>query len=372
MEAEKVLCGVNLGNWLVLEKWMGSSPLAAARAADDHGLIYELGIQERNEALEAHYSSYVSEKDFAFMAKAGAGIARVPVPYHLFGSDHHPACVSHLDDAFCWAERHGIGLLVDLHTVPLSQNGFDNGGYAGVCAWHRDPARVAYALEVLERIASRYAGHPALWGIEPLNEPVSWPLLMGSLARYGKVGARGTRRMRNALRSRAVPLDWLRRFYKEFYDRVRPIAGRDVQLVFHDRFSLRSWEDWHPSPTDDNVWIDTHQYVCFADTHMGRKDLAEHLRTVGRKGREIARAARFHRVMVGEWCLGNHADELSQLDEDARRAWYSSFADAQLKAWSQGGGNCFWSLRVAGEHRANWSFEECVRRGWLVLGTAKA
>ena len=31
--------GANLGNWLVLEKWMGASPLTSAASEDDRGLI---------------------------------------------------------------------------------------------------------------------------------------------------------------------------------------------------------------------------------------------------------------------------------------------------------------------------------------------
>ena len=361
--------GVNLGNWLVLEKWMGDSPLSAARAADDHSLIAELDERARAEALEAHYASYVTPKDFDFLLRAGITLCRVPVPYHVFGTAHHPACIHHLDNAFSWAKSRGIGLLLDLHTVPLSQNGFDNGGYVGICAWHRSPARVDLALDVLERLARRYAGHPALWGIEPLNEPASWPILFASLARYGKRGPQGWKRVRNVLRSRAIPMRQLRRFYGQFYERVRPIVGPEPQLVFHDRFDLHAWDSWSPNPADKNVWIDTHKYVCFADAHFAHHSLEEYLHMTEHMGSSIAKAARHHRIMVGEWCLANHARDLAKLDANTQRAWYRRFADAQLAAWDKGGGSCFWSLRVANKRRAGWSFEECVRRGWLDTGT---
>jgi glucan 1,3-beta-glucosidase len=47
----------------------------------------------------------------------------------VFG-DHQPyfGCIDHLDRAFAWAERHRIAVLLDLHTVPNSQNGLDGGG----------------------------------------------------------------------------------------------------------------------------------------------------------------------------------------------------------------------------------------------------
>ena len=69
------------------------------------------------------------------------------------------------------AERHRIAVLLDLHTVPNSQNGRDGGGLCGVCKWHRTPEHVNLALDVLEQLARRYRNHPNLWGIEVLNEP---------------------------------------------------------------------------------------------------------------------------------------------------------------------------------------------------------
>ncbi|MBR3317692.1 MAG: cellulase family glycosylhydrolase, partial [Atopobiaceae bacterium] len=175
--------GVNLGNWLVLEKWMGVSPLSSARSEDDRGLIDEMSPTQLIKALDEHRVTYITERDFAWMEAAGANLVRIPVPYHLFGSPHHTSCVEYLDQAFAWAERHRIAVLVDLHTVPLSQNGFDNGGYLGLCAWARDPARIDFVVDLLERIARRYAGHPALWGIEALNEPATRAVLWQNLVR---------------------------------------------------------------------------------------------------------------------------------------------------------------------------------------------
>ena len=98
---------------------------------------------------------------------------RIPVPFFIFGDvPGHPGCVEYLDRAFDWAERAGLKVLIDLHTVPGSQNGFDNGGLTGVVRWHTTPRQVAFALDVLERLARRYRDRPVLYGIEVLNEPV--------------------------------------------------------------------------------------------------------------------------------------------------------------------------------------------------------
>ena len=91
--------GANLGNWLVLEKWMGSSPLSSAWAEDDRGLIDELPVDELAAALEHHRATYITEMDFVWLAQSGIDLVRIPVPYYLFGTEHHAACVEHLDHA---------------------------------------------------------------------------------------------------------------------------------------------------------------------------------------------------------------------------------------------------------------------------------
>ena len=351
--------GVNLGNWLVLEKWMGSSPLAAARSDDDRGLIDEFDPDVLDARLEEYRATYVTEDTFAWFARVGVNLVRIPVPYHIYGTAHHRPCIAHLDDAMAWAQAHGIGVLIDLHTVPYGQNGFDSGGYLGMCAWHKDPARVDFVLDVLERLARRYAGHPALWGIEPLNEPVSEAIFELNKARHE------ARHPERVAVSEPMPAAQLRDFYERFYRRVRPLVGNEVALVFHDRFELEAWSHAMVGRAYANVWIDTHLYLSFADDGFERYDLKEYLALLRRFERRVVRAARSHPILVGEWCLSNHASLPRAVDDQARRDWYRSFADAQLAAWDKGGGGCFWSYRVDAPGRSDWSFEHCMTCGWL-------
>lgn len=81
-------------------------------------------------------SEYITERDFVTIKRMGLESVRIPVPYFIFG-DREPfiGCIEELDKAFNWAEKYGLTILIDLHTVPMSQNGFDNGGIGGVCKW---------------------------------------------------------------------------------------------------------------------------------------------------------------------------------------------------------------------------------------------
>ena len=82
---------------------------------------------------------------------------RIPVPYFIFG-DREPfiGCIEELDKAFNWAEKYGLQILIDLHTAPDSQNGFDNGGISGVCKWSQEPDEVEFELTVLARSGSQF------------------------------------------------------------------------------------------------------------------------------------------------------------------------------------------------------------------------
>lgn len=42
-----------------------------------------------------------------------------------------------------------------------------------MCKWAQNPDEVEFALSVLERLAKRYGNRKGLFGIQPLNEPIT-------------------------------------------------------------------------------------------------------------------------------------------------------------------------------------------------------
>ena len=121
--------GVNLGNWLVLEKWMSPSLFEGTTAEDEYYLPTQLSKEVYEARIKIHRSEYITERDFTRIKSMGMDAVRIPVPYFIFG-DREPfiGCIEELDKAFNWAEKYGLQILIDLHTAPDSQNGFDNGG----------------------------------------------------------------------------------------------------------------------------------------------------------------------------------------------------------------------------------------------------
>ena len=116
--------GVNLGNWLVLEKWMSPQIFEGTEANDEIWLNRDLDRDTLERRMRHHRDTYITAEDFAIIAAQGINKLRIPVPYFIFG-DRAPlsGCIEYLDKAFDWAEGYGMQILVDLHTVPGGQNG---------------------------------------------------------------------------------------------------------------------------------------------------------------------------------------------------------------------------------------------------------
>ena len=56
--------GVNLGNWLVLEKWMNPALFEGTTAEDEYWLPRQLSKEVYEARIKIHRSEYITERDF--------------------------------------------------------------------------------------------------------------------------------------------------------------------------------------------------------------------------------------------------------------------------------------------------------------------
>jgi glucan 1,3-beta-glucosidase len=365
-----VIKGVNLGNWLVLEKWMSPGLFAGTQAADETQLCSDLGAAGR-ERLAEHRDTFITEEDFAYLASRGIDAVRIPVPFFVFGGyPPYVGCIEYLDRAFDWAESHDIKVLIDLHTVPDSQNGFDNGGMCGVCKWHKNPAHVEFALTVLERLTRRYRARPALWGIGVLNEPIAeW--LWEAIDLPRRYPPRDPEYARG---SEPVPTGFLKEFYAAAYRRIRAQSA-DVTIVFHDGFRIREWDGFFADPGFERIIVDAHFYLMgFTPTTEDGK-LREYLGYIRDEfGLTVREMSRQFPLIVGEWCLEPMTVNAAALPQHKRLEFYRSLAQAQLAAWEGATGWFFWSfkLHVDGHDLDGWSLRTSIERGYLPVTSPDA
>ncbi len=382
--------GVNLGNWLVLEKWMSPALFDGTTAEDEYYLPTQLSPEVYEARIKIHRSEYITERDFATIKRIGLNTVRIPIPYFIFG-DRKPfiGCIGELDKAFAWAEKYGIQVLIDLHTAPLSQNGFDNGGICGVCKWSQTPEEVEFVLDVLEKLAKRYGQREGLFGITPINEPITEPMwsMMNVPKRYTPVD------QELAAGSAPNTLEFLRQFYKDAYDRIRPNMAEDKYVVFHDAFQIHAWKEFITQPAFKNVMLDTHQYLMVAEAMGCEQTLNGYIKYIQETyAKDIAAVQEYVPIVCGEWCLFNSyavgmdtkggqtvlngmdfEENVPTMDEETKKHLYAQLANAQLAAWDRGSGYFYWSYKLLLDtvNEKNWIGWDCwdlaksVDQGWF-------
>ncbi len=384
--------GVNLGNWLVLEKWMSPGLFAGTTAEDEYYLPTQLSRDVYEARIRTHRAEYITERDFTRIKAMGMNTVRIPVPYFIFG-DREPfiGCVEELDRAFCWAERYGLKILVDLHTAPDSQNGFDNGGISGVCKWSQEPEEVEFELTVLERLAQRYGKREGLWGIEVINEPITeetWKL-MDVPSRYPAVDPK------KAEGTRPNTLAFIRQFYLDAYDRLRKYLPEEKYVVIHDAFLLKAWKDFMREDKYQNVVLDTHQYLMMAEGMGCEQTIEGYVKYIKENYEaDIREMQEYFPVICGEWCLfnslavgkdtkggqtvlnGQEGVSRERISDEEKKKIYQALADAQLEAWKAGSGYFYWSYKLLVDTVNedgwvgwdSWDLGRCVDFGWFPAG----
>eukprot|EP00580_Thalassiosira_gravida_P018958 CAMPEP_0201662612 /NCGR_PEP_ID=MMETSP0494-20130426/4662_1 /ASSEMBLY_ACC=CAM_ASM_000839 /TAXON_ID=420259 /ORGANISM="Thalassiosira gravida, Strain GMp14c1" /LENGTH=715 /DNA_ID=CAMNT_0048141031 /DNA_START=301 /DNA_END=2448 /DNA_ORIENTATION=+ len=311
--------GVNLGGWMVLEPWLTPSLFyqflgkgVGEVGMDHYSFCDVLGPEEGNRQLRRHWETWVTKDLIEELADSGAvNSLRIPVGDFMF-QPYGPyigcmdGAIEQLDLVLDWAHSFGLSVLLDVHTQKDSQNGFDNSGMSANFAWTsglstypRDlttfqhwPIRaanwmgefdphainyttinhdnIAHSLKVIEVIVDMYAGHPAVQGVEPVNEP--WEL---------------------------TPLKLLKKFYWDAYLIVKKKAPY-WKFIMHDsfRFTVDTWGGFMKGCPDRA--LDTHIYQAWMDP----ADRLTFYNNACAQKKQIALMEReFGPIIVGEWSL---------------------------------------------------------------------
>lgn len=334
MQQEKIR-GVNLGGWLVLEKWMTPYLYNGTGAEDEYHLLKELGDRAES-MLRVHRDTFIVEDDFDWLSKASIHSVRLPVGHWLFnGSEPYYEAASYVDWAFEMASKYNLAVLLDIHAAPGCQNGFDNGGLSGIMEWHKSEKNIQQTIDFAEELSKRYKDEPALLGIQLLNEP-HWD----------------------------VDLQILQDYYTRGYHAVRNILDENKQVVIHDGFRLAEWKDFMRGSEYKNVILDTHFYQCFGDEDARLSPYQHIHKAVVTRKEEIEEMQAFFPIIIGEWSIGINGQSLTGLDHLALQAMERTYANAQLLAYNVAAGWYFWSYKLNNPGMRNgWSFRDIVEKG---------
>lgn len=362
-----LLRGVNLGGWLLLERWMNTKVFAdfsESEAPDEVSLCERLEARTPGAAaarITEWRQKWITKLDFQMIKEMGFNSVRIPFGWWCVdgieslglsrGALVGPA-MSLLDQAVAWASETGLKVILDLHSAPGFQSGHQATGKSDA-AWKWQNWNIPATVAILGLVAKRYSGSSAVAAFCVINEP-----------------------------SNQVPASVLCGFYRDAAAAIRGagmLAGKVTLLFPAYQRSLQELKDQNfPGGLQDAV-LDIHLYQCFdqpwswlgAEEHLARaSDGKCHwpgLPECQDLGVEAAITEWSLRLpdwdeafpFRAEWLAYSQAEKDHVIAEFARRQ-VAQFKKASI--WT------FWCWKVDADGEHFWSAKECVARGWLWPG----
>ncbi|MBX4201582.1 glycoside hydrolase family 5 protein [Candidatus Saccharibacteria bacterium] len=328
--------GVNLGGWLVLERWITPAVFEGLSAQDETAFCLESG-KDKAARLSEHRRTFITEDDFRWMASNNLNAVRIPLPHWLFGGvEPYIGGAEFLDKAMDWAGKYDLKVVLDIHTAPGSQNGQSHSGLAGGINWHKDKKNIAGSLEFLTKLCQHYGQHQNLYGIELLNEPKAW-----------------------------ITPRILRKYYKDGYDIVRGHCGDNTAVVISDYFAPWRWHKFMPAPQFKNVIRDTHLYQCHR-TADKKLSIKQHIQKADIEWKDLIDGMQTHTpVIVGEWSLALVPETFSGMSHAEKKAELKAYSEAQITTFDKTTGWFYWTYKT--EEANLWNFRYSLESGLIVL-----
>ncbi|KAG8217035.1 glycoside hydrolase family 5 protein [Butyriboletus roseoflavus] len=355
--------GVNLGCWFVLERWIADTPFAQAVHPGQSDLDVARGSRAK-EILEHHWDTWITNKDFEWLAARGINAVRIPIGYYhlcsldhslLSGTDFHG-----LDHVFegAWArlvraveiaQQYRIGVLFDLHSAPGKQNEDSHSGTSLPTVLFTTRSNLELTVRVLRTLLSavrslRSEHDPPIRniiGIELLNEP--------------KPSSHSTLK------------DWYRKAIKELraVDPGLPIYISDCWMSDDYAHFVKSL----PESTAP-ICLDHHLYRCFTPADISTPATQHSISLMDPNAATPQTFARVAGVLedaggalvVGEWSGALNPGSLQgPIDEREERVGYIA---AQLALFEQYcAGWFFWTYKKQYHGDQGWSFRDAVEAG---------
>ncbi len=320
--------GVNLGGWLVLEKWMTPSLFVGTHARNEFELSQ---TKEGRERIREHHASFITKEDLVWLKKQGIEILRVPIGHWTLGSDNrYVEANKRLDWLMDTSLSLGFKVLLDLHAAPEAQNRAEHSGSGNTMSdihstkWLNNVPAQEKTIERLVELARRYKHLPHIWGIELLNEPA---VDMGGLK--------------------------LARFYRNAYRAVTKVARPGTRIVFSDGYAplLLTNCFWLMTKRDFPVVMDVHIYQVFG-AHNKKKSYGRHIGQL-KWTKWFLRLLRLQQpIIVGEWS--------AMLPMKTSPAMTKRYVHAQRAAFEGNLAHFFWNYKTEPEGR--WNYRDLAEK----------
>ncbi len=321
--------GLNLGGWLLVERWMTPSVFKGHEVEDEYGLS---SSPEGKARIADHRKTFMSEEDWRWLHKRHITFVRLPIGYWaLSDDDPYMNVEKELDWAFEMAEKYHIQILLDLHGLKGSQNGTIHSGHVGKVLWEK---YVTEHLDVLKTLADRYGKSPALWGIEIINEPKV-------LGHYWS----------------------LRSFYQRAYELLRRELRPGTRIVFQDGFAPLLFSGAIRATKSHPVVMDTHFYLI-GDRMLGLLSPKAYDFIRGCLYRAVLFVCRFQQpVIVGEWSSVLPQRMFNRVPQSEHGAMLAATIRRQKKIYASATATRYWNYKAEG--RGMYHYRSLVEDGLI-------
>ncbi|CAO3613279.1 unnamed protein product [Cunninghamella blakesleeana] len=334
--------GANLGNWLILEKWMDNDFFKQYQATTNQTIIDEWTfnkyVPNAKDILQQHWANWITENDFkSYLSKVKANHIRIPIGYwafiqpdknepYIFGNQK-----DHLVRILDYCATYQIHVILDCHGLPGSQNGQDHSGHKGNIGFYSD-YNIQRGLKFIQAMIDWINGlddrlKQQISAIESANEP----------------------HIRND-----DDLKQLKLYYKQAYKLISSTSlSIKIPMIFHDGYlGLSKWDRFL---LNSNAVIDVHAYWAFStlpsnDTKKILNDLCQH------------RSNTFHLpILYGEWSLASSVP-INKEEGEENNQWLRQFMDTQVSVYQQNknAGAIMWSLKLKKDTHHFWSLEHMI------------
>ncbi|MCL7031800.1 hypothetical protein MKW94_015870 [Papaver nudicaule] len=298
------------------------------------------GREKAKKVLTEHRNTYITREDFRNLSTLGINTVRIPVGWWITKDPNPPApyvggSLAALDNAFKWAQEFGIKCIINLHAAPGSQNGKDHSSSRdGSVDWLKAD-NIQQTLDVIEFLAARYGSHPALLGIDLLNNPLS----------------------------PEIPFDTLQKYYKEGYDIVRKHSSTAYVILCQLDGPEKPADLYKANIGKSKVVVDLHYFhVLQSFEKISPQENIEYLYNIRKTEMDSLNAANGPLVFIGEW-----VNEFGKGGHTQKE--YQEYGSAQLDVYGSASfGWSYWSLKNVNDH---WSFNWNIDNNYLQLGARK-
>jgi aryl-phospho-beta-D-glucosidase BglC (GH1 family) len=240
--------------------------------------------------LERRYATWITTADIDRLAAAGVRILRIPTTYAAWvkvpGSQLYTGNQkSFLKSISSYAiARHGMHIVLDIHSLPGGVNGMPFGEAEGHFGWFNNQTALQYSYQAVEAAVKwiqNESGNPASFTFEPINEPVD----NRNLALFG-----------TPLALSDSGAAWVLQYIRGVITRVRAINPA-IPVMFQGSFRPVSY--WSPSfDASTNLVFDVHNYY-FAGRPTDSNNLTTYICS---DAKASAGDGKFP-TWVGEWSI---------------------------------------------------------------------